>query len=200
MKHWLWVAVMAVAACVPVAPNGAVATLVGRSAPIMAWDHRPEAADWTRATLAAVASHDAVLALRVPGDIGAWCPGYKTAGLADRRAFWAGLISTVGRYESHWNPAAVGGGGRYIGVMQISPRSAKNYGCQATSKAALKDGAANLTCAVEILANQVERDAVVAGDKGNRGIGRDWGPLRKTDNRRAMAAWTRSQGYCGGAG
>lgn len=163
--------------------------------PAMRWDHRPEAAAWTEATLAAVAQQDDVLAARVPADIKAWCPGYETASTADRRAFWAGLLSAVAKYESSWNPAASGGGGRYIGIMQISPKSAANHGCAATSAKALKDGAANLQCAVEMMATQVARDGVVAG-KGNRGAGRDWMPFRKAANRAAMSDWTRSQSYC----
>ncbi len=163
--------------------------------PAMRWDHRPEAAEWTRRTLAAVAQHDDVLASRVPEDITDWCPGYQTASLPKRRAFWAGLLSAIAKYESSWNPRAAGGGGRYIGVMQISPKTAANYGCAARSSAALKDGAANLECAVALVAHHVERDGVVAG-KGNHGVGRDWMPLRKSDKRAAIAEWTRSQAYC----
>lgn len=163
--------------------------------PATRWDHRPEAADWTRSSLAAVASHDSVLAARVPDDIGSWCPGYAKNDLPDRRAFWVGLISAVAKYESSWNPTASGGKGRYIGLMQISPKSAKNYGCSATSSAGLKDGAANLECAVEMVAHHVARDGLVAG-KGNRGIGRDWMPLRKSSKRGEMAAWTAAQSYC----
>lgn len=198
-KHFAFMAICLLAsACVQAKNSIPLAGLVNSPGPVMAWDHRPEAEVWTRATLAAVGRHDAVLAGRVPEDIGAWCPGYEKAGMADRRAFWAGLISTVGRYESSWNPGAVGGGGRYVGVMQISPKSARNYGCDAASASGLKDGAANLACAVDILAHQVDRDGVVAGANGNRGIGRDWMPLRKADKRQAMAAWTRGQAYCGG--
>lgn len=161
----------------------------------MRWDHRPEATEWTRRSLAAVATKDEVLASRVPADIQTWCPGYEGNSLAERRAFWVGLMSAVAKYESSWNPAASGGGGRYIGVMQISPKSARNYGCAATSSKTLKDGAANLECAVEMISYHVARDGQVAG-KGNRGIGRDWMPLRKGDKRREMAAWTSAQSYC----
>lgn len=163
--------------------------------PAMAWDKHPQAVEWTQSTMSAVARHDDVLAERVPGDIETWCPGYEKASLGARRAFWAGLISTVGRYESSWNPRASGGGGRYIGIMQISPRSAANYSCEARSAAALKDGSANLECAVEMVAHHVAADGVVAG-KGNRGIGRDWMPFRKAAKRAEMAEWTRSQSYC----
>ncbi len=161
----------------------------------MAWDHRPEAATWTTSTMSAVARHDLDLTRIVPADIDHWCPGYARAGDTERRAFWAGLVSAVARYESSWNPAASGGGGRYIGVMQISPRSAVNYGCTADSASELKDGAANLDCAVTMMAYHVGNDELVAGG-GNRGIGRDWMPLRDADKREALAAWTSQQSYC----
>ncbi len=164
-------------------------------APPMQWDHRPEGPAWTQSTLVALSTKDSLLSERVPADIDTWCPGYATAPVEARRAFWAGLLSSVARYESTWNPQASGGGGRWIGLMQISPRTAQNYNCQATSVGALKDGAANLQCAVEIMSTQVAKDGLVAGG-GNRGIGRDWAPLRSGEKRAAMAAWTRDQPYC----
>ncbi len=163
--------------------------------PPMRWDHRPEAAAWTRAALLAVTEQDTVLAARVPADIATWCPAYEKASLPDRRAFWVGLLSALAKHESTWNPAAAGGGGRWIGLMQISPQTARAQGCAARSAAALKDGSANLTCAVSIFAEDVARDGVVAG-KGNRGIGRDWAPFRNAAKRADMAAWTRAQPYC----
>ena len=143
----------------------------------------------------AVAGQDEVLAGAVPSDIAAWCPGYSQASLHERRAFWVGMLSALARYESRWNPAAAGGGGRWVGLMQISPQTARTHGCTATTAAALKDGAANLACAVRIVAAQVGRDGAVAG-KGNRGLGRDWMPLRTTAKRAEMAGWTGAQSYC----
>ncbi len=153
---------VSLAACVMPADT-ALATSSSAEPPPMRWDHRPEAADWTRAALTAVAGRDEVLAGQVPADIAAWCPGYETASLPDRRAFWVGLMSALARHESTWNPAAVGGGGKWFGLMQISPRTARGHGCAAQSGGALKDGASNLTCAVEIFAEDVARDGVVAG-------------------------------------
>ncbi|GGW23751.1 lytic transglycosylase [Gemmobacter lanyuensis] len=173
------------------------ADLVGRATtpPPMRWDNHPEAPEWTVNTLMAVAQRDDALADRVPADIGEWCPGYADASVTDRRAFWAGLISAVGKYESSYNEKAAGGGGRYIGIMQISPRSAANYGCDATSASALKDGSANLACAVEMVAHHVERDGLAVGN-GNQGIGRDWMPFRKAQTRAEMQSWVRQQSYC----
>lgn len=164
-------------------------------APPMQWDHHPEGVEWTESTLTALSSKDQLLSERVPADIETWCPGYAEASVDERRAFWAGLLSAVAKYESTWNERASGGGGRWIGLMQIDPRSAANYGCEATSVGALKDGEANLECAVEIMSTQVAKDGLVAGG-GNRGIGRDWAPLRSSEKRSAMAAWTSQQPYC----
>ena len=161
----------------------------------MRWDHRPEASEWTHRSLTAIAARDDVLASRVPADIAGYCPGYAKASLADRRAFWSGILSAVAKYESSWNPAASGGGGRYIGIMQISPKSAAQHGCTARTAKALKNGGANLECAVDMAALQVGRDGVVAGS-GNRGVGRDWMPLRKAKARAEIAKWTSAQSYC----
>lgn len=163
--------------------------------PAMQWDSRPEAATWTSRTLTAVAAHDSELASTIPKDIAAFCPGYAKAPLGQRRAFWAGLLSATAKHESGNNPKAAGGGGRYIGLMQISPRTAQHYGCKAESGTALKDGAANLECAVRIIAPNIGADGMVAGN-GNRGIARDWGPFKKDSTRAEIAAWTSSQSYC----
>lgn len=168
---------------------------VSQEPPVTRWDHRPEGKVWTQKTLLAVASEDAELAASVPADIALWCPSYPEASIEDRRAFWVGLMSAVAKHESTWNPEASGGGGRWIGLLQISPGTAKQYGCDATSSAALKDGVANLSCAVEILSVQVGRDNAVAGN-GAQGMGRDWAPFRSASKRAEMAAWTSAQPYC----
>ena len=163
--------------------------------PAMRWDARAEAASWTNRAMVAVARHDGELAARVPADIAVFCPQYAKAPVQDRRAFWVGLLSATARHESSFNPRASGGGGRYVGLMQISPGTARLAGCVARSGAALRDGAANLECAVRIMAPKVAADGVVAG-RGNRGIGRDWGLFSTGAKRREIAAWTSAQEYC----
>ncbi len=103
-------------------------------------------------------------------------------------------MSALARYESTWNPRAVGGGGRWFGLVQIAPATARHYGCGATSGRALKDGAANLRCAIRIMAQTVPRDGVVAAR--GRGVAADWGPFHDPAKRAQMAAWTRAQPYC----
>ncbi len=197
-RHWrpiaLSVALLALAGC---ASRGVPEVGRGNALPAMAWDHRPQAARWTVATLDAIRRDGAILVKTVPADIVAWCPAYPSAAPDDRAAFWAGLLSILAKHESTWNAGASGGGGLWIGLTQIDPRTARGYGCSATSAAALKDGAANLQCAVKIAASQVGRDAQVAGAPGAwRGMARDWAPFRSPAKRADMAAWTRAQGYC----
>lgn len=166
--------------------------------PAMRWDHRPEALHWTQSTLAALDTDGAVLATTVPADIDTFCPGYVEAGLEERQAFWSGLFSALAKHESTWNPAASGGGGKWLGLLQIAPGTARAYNCDATTAAALKDGAENLECAVKIAARQVGRDRAIVsnGQPGWEGLARDWAPMRSSSKVAEMAAWTRAQPYC----
>lgn len=178
--------------CSVAGPNGG--GLEASALPVMRWDHRPEAPEWTSATLAALRAHGAILAQTVPADIETWCPGYAGAGPEGRRAFWATLLSALAKHESTWNPAAAGGGGRWFGLVQISPATARGYGCAAGSAKALTDGAANLSCAVRIMAETVPRDGVVSA--GMRGVAADWGPFHSSRKRADMIAWTLARPYC----
>jgi hypothetical protein len=162
---------------------------------VMRWDHHPEAQEWTEASLVALQSHGAALPQIVPADIEAFCPGYETATVEERRLFWTGLLSALAKHESTWRPDAAGGGGRWIGLLQIAPGTARSYGCAAQDTAALKDGAANLSCAIRIMSRTVPRDGVV-GAGGRGGVAADWGPFTKSEKRAEMAAWTRQQPYC----
>jgi soluble lytic murein transglycosylase-like protein len=163
--------------------------------PAMRWDQAPKASEWTKHALQEVADHDAELTSTVPQDVEVYCPGYAKASKDERRAFWVALLSATAKYESGFQADAVGGKGRYVGLMQISLPTARHYGCDATSANGLKDGLANLSCAVDIVAPLVAADGMVAGE-GNRGIARDWGPWSKAKIRATIAAWTSQQAYC----
>lgn len=163
--------------------------------PEMRWDARSEAEEWTRATMAAVRA--AGLTEVLPADIATWCPAYPANDEMRRAAFWTGVLSALARHESTHDPRAVGGGGLYYGLLQILPSTARQYGCEATSGEALRDGTANLECAVRIAAENVIRDGAVAREDGrNAGIARDWGPMTVAARRTEMAEWTRAQDYC----
>lgn len=177
------------------------ADLAGRaitpSVPVTQWDHRPEAREWTLSTMGAIASHGTSLIETPLADVDNFCPAYAEAGPAQRKAFWVGLFSGLAKFESTWNPRAAGAGGQYRGLLQIWPTSARNYGCEISDAGELYDGQKNLSCAVRIAAQAVERDGVVAGGPGNwGGVAADWPPLRNAAKRAEIAAFTRAQAYC----
>lgn len=162
--------------------------------PAARWDHRPEGDQWTHATLSAISTKGRALIDTELADIETFCPAYPEAPEAGRKAFWIGLFSALAKHESTWNPQAAGAGGKYRGLLQIAPSTARAYGCDA---AALYDGTANLSCAVNIASKQVGRTGVVAGGPGGwGGLAADWGPMRNAGKRAEIAAWTRAQDYC----
>jgi len=161
------------------------------------WDFRRDGRLWTRATLSALHGHGRPLIDIVPADIADWCPAYAQNSDDQRAAFWNGFISGLVKHESTYKPRAVGGGGRWYGLTQILPATARGYGCRARSGEALKSGPANLSCAVRIMATTVTRDGVVAlsGDK-LAGVAADWGPMTKRAKRADIARYTKRQTYC----
>jgi hypothetical protein len=162
--------------------------------PRLRWDDHPRGPRWSAAVMAALRGPGAPLLDVVPGDIAHWCPGYPQADAEQRAAFWAGLVSTLAWHESTHDPRAVGGGGRWFGLVQIAPGTARWRNCAVGTGAALLDGPANLRCGIRIMAVTVPRDGVVA--EGMRGVAADWGPFHSTRKREDMRNWVRSQDYC----
>jgi hypothetical protein len=164
------------------------------AAPDLRWDGHPQAMRWTLAAMAALRGPGAPLIDTDPRDIAEWCPGYEAADAGQRRAFWAGLVSVLAWHESTHRPTAVGGGGRWFGLVQIAPGTARWRGCSATTAQALLDGPANLRCGVRIMGITVPRDRVVS--RGMQGVAADWGPFHSTRKREDMRSWVRAQDYC----
>lgn len=159
------------------------------------WEHKgAQGQIWTRAALSALKTHGRVLTDMVPRDIDAWCPAYPDADANGRRAFWVGFLSALAKHESTYRADAVGGGGKWYGLLQILPSTARGYGCRAGSGTALKHGPDNLSCAIRIMARTVPRDGVVS--HGMRGVAADWGPFHSRSKREDMRAWVRGQSYC----
>lgn len=191
----LWIGGALGAAAQSAAPETSLRPALRTSIPISArWDDRPQASHWTQAALAALRSHASALPRVEPRDIAAWCPAYLTAPIAQREAFWVGLLSTLAKHESTFRPQAVGGGGKWYGLMQILPATARGYRCRARTGADLQKGAPNLSCALRIMAVTVPRDGVVS--QGMRGVAADWGPFHSQRKRDDMKAWLRQQSYC----
>lgn len=161
------------------------------------WDFKNGTEIWTRAAMVAVGDQGAGLTDVIPRDISTWCPAYAQNSDTMREAFWVGMMSSLSKYESTYNPKAVGGGGRWYGLLQIYPDTARRYGCRATTGEALKNPADNLSCAARIMSVTVTRDRAVALHDGRwRGVAADWGPMTNSSKIAEMAAWTSKQDYC----
>ncbi len=161
------------------------------------WEHRSLGPLWTRVVISAVETHGSELLETVPRDIDDWCPAYAENDAGDRAAFWAGFVSTLSRYESTWNPRAVGGGGRWFGLMQIYPPTAEFRDCRVRTGEDLKRGSDNLNCAIRIMNVTVPRDNAISVKDGRwRGVAADWGPIRNDWMRRDMQRYTKRQVYC----
>ncbi|MEM7732303.1 MAG: transglycosylase SLT domain-containing protein [Pseudomonadota bacterium] len=162
--------------------------------PHTSWAHLRGTDLWTRSAISALKSHGAPLVEMIPADIKDWCPAYPNASQKRRQAFWVGFLSRLAKHESTYRPQVVGGSGRWYGLLQILPATARGYGCRARSGAALQHGPSNLSCGVRIMAVTVRRDGVVS--RRGRGVAADWGPLVSSRKRADMQAWTREQTYC----
>ena len=158
------------------------------------WDDKAQGEVWSVAAMKAIEDAPRDLTDLVPADIDEWCPGYVNNPAQLRAAFWVGTVSALARYESNFNPQAQGGGGAWQGLLQISPATAQHYGCDATTPEELRNGEANLQCAIRIMSRTVTRDGVVS--EGDEGIAADWGPMSNPDLREQMRRWVSQQSYC----
>ena len=165
--------------------------------PAMRWREAPNSAQWNEAALEALDTHGRPLLEMVPADIQTWCPAYEEADDQGRAAFWVGFMSALAKHESTFKPRAVNPNGKWFGLLQISPATARGYECRATSGEALRVGGENLSCAVRIMAVTVPRDGVIHANDGRwRGVAADWGPLRRDAKRRDIAGWLNAQPFC----
>ncbi|MEM9576027.1 MAG: transglycosylase SLT domain-containing protein [Pseudomonadota bacterium] len=172
-------------------------TLTRETLPEMRWSHVDGKDRWNAAALAALEGHGKPLVDTVPRDIDAWCPAYRDGTEAQRKAFWIGFMSALAKHESTYRPAVVSSNGKWFGLLQISPATARGYNCRADSGADLKVGGENLSCAVRIMAVTVPRDGVIADNDGRwRGVAADWGPLRVASKRKDIAGWLKQQPFC----
>ncbi len=162
--------------------------------PVALWDHRANGPRWTKSALVALDGHAAGLVDMVPADIATYCPAYADAGSADRKAFWVMFLSALAKHESTWRADASGGGGQWHGLLQISPATARGYGCRANTADALKDGGANLACGLRIMAVTVPRDGVISA--GMRGVAADWGPFHQSSKRTDIQTATKQAEAC----
>ena len=175
--------------------------------PPAAWDVRPEGRQWTTIAHNAFDTLAPDLVTIVPTDIDAFCPGYRAATPANRRAFYVSVLAELARFESNFDPSVRytetfndAGGHRVIsrGLLQISQESANGYGCAITDAEQLHDPGINIQCGARILARWVQRDQVIAGYASGawRGASRYWSPFRDRNKLVDLQAALNAKPYC----
>lgn len=190
----------------PPAPTPTMAARTEPALPTGRWDSKPDGPAWTRFALAGIDAHGQGLLATQPADVASYCPRYPQAGPADRRAFWAGLMSALARPESNFNPAVTftesfpDSSGRPVvsrGLLQISQESANGYGCGITDPQQLHDPETHLSCAARIINRLVTRDGVIGSTSAPwKGMSAYWSPFRRADARAELQQWTARQSYC----
>lgn len=206
-RHLAVAAVLLVSACATTTGPGGGGVTAPAGYPPNPWDVRIEGPTWTATTHAAIDTLAPQLLTTLPADIDAFCPGYRTAPPASRRAFYVALLSELARYESNFDPATRfqetftdRTGQRVVsrGLLQLSQESANGYGCAIANAQQLHDPTTNLQCAVRILGRWVERDQLIAGYSGGawRGASRYWSPLRDRNKLVDLQAALNAKPYC----
>lgn len=160
----------------------------------------PRAIDWPRVVsdLEQLIPDSSPLAMAVPVDIAAFCPGYAKANAKSRAIFWRNFAVAVIKPEAGTNANAImweqprkNGrpvGGEYsIGLLQLS-LSNNAYGCEIPYEAKLLDQTSNLACGVKIMEKLIARNGI-GGTKarGNVGLASYWSTVRTVEMKPAAA-------------
>jgi len=143
----------------------------------------------------------------VPNDIATFCPSFASQNEDGRKSFWVGLISSLSKFESDFNPKdkykekfndVHGNPVISRGLLQISIESGNGYGCRLTDAQQLYDPATNLACAVRILNKQVPRAGSISAYVNGKWVGAAsyWHPFRRAADSADLASWTAKQSYC----
>ncbi|WP_374077109.1 transglycosylase SLT domain-containing protein [Bdellovibrio bacteriovorus] len=145
----------------------------------------------------------------IPADASVFCPKYKSLSYAQRKQYWAFLISSMVRFESNFNTNASyteafndSNGKRVVsrGLLQISIESGNAYGCGFRTAQELHDPMKNLSCGIRILDRWLGRDGRIAGKVSNawRGGARYWSVLRSTNSTpyKSIVSWSQNLSIC----
>lgn len=129
----------------------------------------------------------------IPADKNLFCPKYDKLSDAQRKQYWAFLISSMVRFESNFNTNTSytesfndSKGNRVVsrGLLQISIESGNAYGCGFKSTKDLHDPLQNLSCGIRILNRWIGQDGRIAGKVSGawKGGSRYWSVLRTTNS------------------
>lgn len=145
----------------------------------------------------------------VPADRSVFCPKYSMMSYAQRKQYWAFMLSAMVRFESNFKTETSytegfsDSNGKPVisrGLLQISIESGNAYGCGFKTTKDLHDPLQNLSCGIRILDRWVGRDGRIAGkvDGKWRGGARYWSVLRAGDKTsyKSILSWSQNLSFC----
>lgn len=145
----------------------------------------------------------------IPADKNLFCPKYQSLSYAQRKQYWAFMLSAMVRFESNFKTETSytedfndSHGNRVIsrGLLQISIESGNAYGCGFKTTKDLHDPKQNLSCGIRILDRWLGRDGRIAGkvDGAWRGGARYWSVLRAGDKTsyKSILSWSQNLSFC----
>jgi hypothetical protein len=184
----------------------------------LAWRRERAGAEWSAQVTRAVEATS--LPQSLPSDATDFCPRYAGLTQADRRHFWAGLVSSIASAESdgRFDPSQSftesfhqhGSNTPLVvsqGLLQLSfPGDRDLYRCKLNRAEDLYDAQTNLICGVTILSTLVRQDGQITGRVGShwKGAARYWSVMRSEGGKKQAnpkhLAWikefTRSMAVC----
>lgn len=165
--------------------------------------------EWTAHVNKALDSLGQTLLDVVPADRSLFCPKYANLSYAQRKQYWAFILSAMVRFESNFKTETSytegfddSNGNAVVsrGLLQISIESGNAYGCGFKTTKDLHDPYQNLSCGIRILDRWVGRDGRIAGkvDSQWRGGARYWSVLRAGDKTsyQSILKWSQELSFC----
>lgn len=145
----------------------------------------------------------------IPADRSMFCPKYSSLSYAQRKQYWAFMLSAMVRFESNFKTETSytegfnDSNGKPVisrGLLQLSIESGNAYGCGFKATKDLHDPLQNLSCGIRILDRWVGRDGRIAGkvDSKWRGGARYWSVLRAGDKTsyKSILSWSQNLSFC----
>lgn len=171
------------------------------------WDGKhSDYKSWNKYTYSAIKKYGQSLIAKRPSDIKEFCPNYDKLNEEGKIMFWIGLLSSMSKFESTFNPKMeykedfTDSTGRRVisaGLLQLSYESARAYGCPIKSTNDLKNAEVNLSCSVRIMNRWVSKDYVISDKSGSwRGGARYWAVLRRSSMLNSIQDMTSSLEVC----
>jgi hypothetical protein len=122
-----------------------------------------------------------------------WCPQYPLLSKEQRVQVWGALFVALSKPESGWNPKSKyteSNGSVSQGLFQLTYGDNSTYCPDSKTEADLDDPLVNIHCAINLAANYVAKDSVVAsggyvslGTANPHGLARYWAVIRSPDSK-----------------